>query len=148
MILDNLYNLHRYSAIHTGFGKVCDYLGSVDLAGLPDGCYEIDGTDIFMTIGESRLRKEEDAAVEAHDRYIDIQILLRGRESQGWIPRSECRWPDGGLDEGKDVIFYRDKPTCIVELREGQMTVFFPDDGHAPLIGEGAVRKCVVKVAV
>ena len=31
-------------------------------------------------------------------------------------------------------------------LRPGQFTILFPEDGHAPMIGEGDVRKIIVKV--
>ncbi len=148
MILDSLDNLGRYSPLNPRFGHVCQWLQSVDPAALPDGRYEIDGADIFATIGESTLRPAADAPLEAHDRYIDIQILLRGKEAQGWRPRSDCRYPSGPLDPERDIIFFGDAPASIVELHEGQMTLFFPADAHAPLIGEGTVRKCVVKVGI
>ena len=31
-------------------------------------------------------------------------------------------------------------------MRPGQFTVLFPEDGHAPMVGEGTVHKIIVKV--
>jgi YhcH/YjgK/YiaL family protein len=146
MILDSLDRLRDYVPLHSGFGKVCDYLETVNLADLPEGRHEIEGSAIFLTISENRLRSVADAPLEVHDKYIDIQIPLRGSEQQAWMSRSDCRLPHGEKDTERDILFFSDKPTCTVALHEGQMTIFFPSDAHAPLIGEGTVRKCVVKV--
>jgi beta-galactosidase beta subunit len=32
------------------------------------------------------------------------------------------------------------------DLHVGQMAIFLPEDGHAPMIGEGKIKKCIVKV--
>ena len=37
-------------------------------------------------------------------------------------------------------------PQTYYTLLPGQFTVLFPDDGHAPMVGEGHVRKIIVKV--
>lgn len=47
---------------------------------------------------------------------------------------------------GKDIRFFDDEPETFYTLRPGQFTIFFPEDGHAPMIGEGNVRKIIVKV--
>jgi YhcH/YjgK/YiaL family protein len=56
--------------------------------------------------------------------------------------------PKEAYNAEKDVIFYNDKPDMYFSLHEGQFAIFFPDDVHAPMIGEGPVKKLVVKVKI
>ncbi|MFR5871384.1 MAG: YhcH/YjgK/YiaL family protein [Alistipes sp.] len=88
------------------------------------------------------------APLEAHDRYIDVQIPLRvrGEERFGWRPRERCILPRGEFDEAADIVFFDDKPSCYVSLHPGEFVVFFPEDAHAPLIGSGNVRKAILKI--
>ena len=44
------------------------------------------------------------------------------------------------------VIFYDDEPSTYFALKAGEAAIFFPDDAHAPLVGDGHVKKCVIKV--
>jgi beta-galactosidase beta subunit len=34
------------------------------------------------------------------------------------------------------------------KLSENQFAIYFPDDVHAPMIGEGMIKKMVIKVRV
>ncbi|MDE6624595.1 MAG: YhcH/YjgK/YiaL family protein, partial [Alistipes sp.] len=46
----------------------------------------------------------------------------------------------------KDIQFFEDVPQTYYTLRPGQFTILFPEDGHAPMVGEGVVRKIIFKV--
>ena len=35
-----------------------------------------------------------------------------------------------------------------LQLTDGQFATFFPDDVHAPIIGEGFIKKMVIKVTI
>ena len=111
------------------------------------GIHELDGKDIYVNVMEPELKKPADAKLELHDAYIDIQVLIRGeQETFGWSERADLRKPLGEFDAGKDIRFFDDEPQTFYTLRPGQFTIFFPEDGHAPMIGEGNVRKIIVKV--
>ena len=60
--------------------------------------------------------------------------------------RRELKLPQGEFDAAKDILFFDDVPQTYYTLRPGQFTVLFPEDGHAPMVGEGTVRKIIVKV--
>jgi len=51
-------------------------------------------------------------------------------------------------DSRKDVMFYHDTPSTFAKLVPGQFAIFFPEDGHAPCLGKGEIRKIVAKIAV
>ena len=52
----------------------------------------------------------------------------------------------GRIDAEKDIQLFDDEPQTCYTIRPGQFTILMPEDGHAPMIGEGDVRKIIVKV--
>ena len=93
------------------------------------------------------LKQKPDAKLEIHNEYIDIQVLIRGEEeSFGWSERRELKKPLGEFSVENDIQLFDDVPQTYYTMRPGQFTVLFPEDGHAPMVGEGTVRKIIVKV--
>ena len=148
MILDRLRFSDRYQALHAGFVQAFDFLKSRDLEKLESGEYEIDGRRVYAILAENEARPAEEAVLEAHREYIDIQYVVSGTDHMGWKHSSLCEDPAGEYDADTDVVFFRDQPEIWVAVPAGAFTVFFPEDAHAPLVGEGPIRKVVVKVAV
>ena len=134
MIFDSLKNSALYYPVSPRLEKAFGFIASTDWETMEPGIHELDGKDIY-------------AKLEIHDAYIDIQVLIRGeQETFGWSERADLRKPLGEFDAGKDIRFFDDEPQTFYTLRPGQFTIFFPEDGHAPMIGEGNVRKIIVKV--
>ena len=75
-----------------------------------------------------------------------IANACTGEEGYGWRSVASCTAPRGTYCAERDILFYDDRPDTFLTLRPGGMAVFFPSDAHAPLIGSGEVRKCIVKV--
>jgi biofilm protein TabA len=128
--------------------KALEYIKNTDLNALEAGKHFIDGDKLFVNINDSALKTPEQARLEVHDKYIDIQIPLSKDESFGVKPRSECREPEGEFNAEKDILFYKDKDWKTVSVKAGEMIVFEPDTAHAPLIGEGTIHKAIFKVKV
>lgn len=150
MILSTLSDFPRYAALHPAFPRVIDFLASADLAALPEGRTDLDGDDCFvLSSPQARTRPASEALLEAHRRYLDIQVVLAGVDTLGWSPLDACRDIAVPFDPVKDIGFFREAPQNHVTLRAGQLVVFYPEDAHAPLIGEGElVRKLVFKLRV
>lgn len=148
MILDTLGNAHRYQALHKGFAQAFEFLMRPDLKELPAGKYEIDHEQVYAMVSKGPGRKKEDALLEAHGLYIDIQLVLAGTDTMGWKPASLCTEPSGEYDQQADVRFFTDEPVAWVAVAGGAYAVFFPEDAHMPLISPGQIHKVVVKVAV
>ena len=110
------------------------------------GKYPIDGTDLHASISLKDGVKAGEAKFEAHDHFIDIQVCPAGTEKLGWKPRNKCIDPKDPYNAEKDVIFFNDKPDMYFELNPGQFAIFYPEDVHAPMIGDGPIKKLVVKV--
>jgi YhcH/YjgK/YiaL family protein len=147
MILDILENAHRYLALNKGFAKAIEFLSRSDLQELPVGTYEIDGDRIYAMVSKGVGRKKEDALLETHEKYIDIQLVLAGTDTMGWKPKSLCHQPTGEYDQKSDVQFFADEPDAWLATESGAFAIFFPEDAHMPLISPGQIHKVVVKVA-
>lgn len=146
MIFDSLKNRALYYAVSPQFEKAFDYIVSTDLEALAPGRHAIDGDDIFVNVIECDLKRPADAKLEVHDAYIDIQVVVSGLETFGWSERADLRMPQSAFDPEKDICFYDDTPQTYYTLKPGQFTILMPDDAHAPMVGEGAVKKLIVKV--
>lgn len=149
MIIGTLENTERVEVLNPHFKRVFDYVKSHDFISVPSGKIEIDGDDVWIVVSDVEGRGNSEAPIETHDQYIDIQMPMSGCETFGWQSRELLKdGCDGGYDSLKDITFYKDKTSFYFTLEPGQFAIFFPEDGHAPCIGEGAFRKVVVKVRV
>lgn len=149
MILDSLKNAAQYYSLHPRFKTVFDYIASHDLAAMESGRHDIDGDNIFVNVQELDLRSESEARLELHRKYIDIQLLLEGPdEIFGWSEKIDCVKPEAEFDVEKDVQFFTDVPQCFYSVKKGQFSILFPEDGHAPMLGKGHVKKCIFKIAL
>ncbi len=149
MILDTLDHSARYASLHPRLARAFELIASTDWTALEPGIHELEGRDIFVNVMERELKLKADAKLEIHDAYIDIQVLVRGeREAFGWSPRAVLREPIAPFDAEADIQLFDDEPQTYYTLLPGQFTILLPEDGHAPMVGEGAVRKIIVKVRI
>lgn len=148
MIFDVLVNAHRYEALHPLFPKAFAFLRETDLMALAPGRYPIEGETLFALIQEADGRARADAQLECHRKYIDIQLVLAGKDEMGWKPLRDCREPVAEYSDKRDIRFFFDAPASWVTVPAGAYCVFFPEDAHAPLVGAEPIRKVVLKIAV
>lgn len=146
MIIDSLENAGKYIHLHPLFAKSFEFIKAQNLEAIEAGKFEIDGKDIHASVSLKDGVTEDAAKFEAHNNYIDIQVCPTGSETIGWKPRSKCTTEKEPYNIEKDVIFYSDKPDTYFQLHAGQFAIFYPEDVHAPMIGEGPIKKLVVKV--
>lgn len=147
MILDVLENASRYLALNKGFAKGFEFLLRPDLQELPVGKYELDGDRVYAMVSKNPGRTKEEALLETHEKYIDIQLVLAGTDTMGWKPRSSCKQPSGAYEQTSDVQFFTDEPDAWLTTQSGAFAIFFPEDAHMPLISPAQIHKVVVKVA-
>jgi len=148
MILSALSQAARYAALHPLFQRAFDYMHDTDLNVLAPGRYPIVGDDLFAIVEHVPSKAQEMARLEAHRRYIDIQLVLEGDEQMGWKPLADCLNPVSEYSEEKDIHFFHDAPASWIAVPEDHFCIFFPEDAHAPLVGSGQIRKVIFKVAV
>ncbi|MGM9734815.1 MAG: YhcH/YjgK/YiaL family protein [Candidatus Cryptobacteroides sp.] len=130
------------------YAKAIEYIRTTDLNALENGKHPIDGDNLFVNIVDSNMKTPQQARLEVHDKYIDIQVPLSKEETFGVKPRSECKCPVGEMDTVKDILFYSDPVEETVSAGIGEAITFAPETAHAPLIGEGTIHKAIFKVKV
>jgi len=132
-----------------GLERAFEYLARTDLAALPLGRTDIEGDDIYVLLSEAETRGPEQVRFEAHRRYIDIQLVVRGQEAIGVAPAAGLVSVEP-YDAAKDIEFFAVPPeSAALALRAGDFAVFSPGDAHRPslhLDGPHVSRKAVVKV--
>ena len=151
MILTTIKDAGQYKGISPYLDAAIDWIQEHFNDEFVKGVYNIDcpdGSSMAVKCSEPTLVSVENAKIEAHKRFIDIQIPPQGTEAMGWAPTESLKQPREDYNETKDVIFFFDAPQSVVNVDFGEMAIFFPEDAHAPNIGEGGHRKLVVKVPV
>lgn len=149
MIKDNIQNAHNYDHLHQNFRSVFEILQALNLDALIAGHIELDGKYIYINISETKGKTPNEAKLESHRQYIDIQMPLSGNETFGFKPTNNCSIPIAEFDTERDIIFYEDTPQEFFTLTKGEFAIFFPEDAHAPLITDcNKHLKLVVKVSV
>jgi biofilm protein TabA len=149
MIIDTIQNAAKYFSIHPLFAKAFEFINSTDLENAADGKSDItEGLKAIFSNAPGKTAKASLAKFECHDKNIDIQLCIKGLETICWKPRSKCVTPNGDYNPEKDVRFFSDAPDTSFQLADGQFAVFFPEDVHAPMIGEWEIKKLVIKVKI
>jgi YhcH/YjgK/YiaL family protein len=148
MILDSLKNSAKYDSLHPRFKAAFDYVKSTDFSKLEPGKIEIDGDNLFISFAAGKFKTPDEAKMETHNAYIDIQIPFTSVEIMGYIPAVDLKEPMDAYNPEKDITFFADKATSFARVVPGQFAIFFPEDGHQPGIGEGEFRKIIVKVKI
>jgi len=148
MILDSLKNAAICSHWGSTFQKAIDFIASTKIEELSTGRHPIDGDDVFALVFKEHGKAKGESKLETHRHYADIQIVLAGTEQMGWKPLGSCISPTGEHDSEKDIRFFNDEPDTWFSVNPGQLVLFFPEDGHLPMISDGEIHKVVIKVAV
>jgi biofilm protein TabA len=148
MIFSALSQSARYAALHPLFTRAFDFIRENDLYAMPPGRYPIEGDNLIAIVEQVPGKTREQARLECHRKYIDIQLVLDGTDEMGWKPLADCLNPVGDFSAGKDIQFFHDAPASWVAVPPDHFCIFFPEDAHAPLVSPGEVRKVIFKVAL
>ena len=148
MILDLLENLEKYISLNSNFSKVVEFIANNKLESLHLGRNEVCGDVVFANVMEAQPRTKEEAPLEIHRKYIDIQIPITADEVMGYTPLAELPAPD--YVEANDAALY---PVGVpardyFNVKKNQFVIFFPQDGHAPAITPTPLKKIIFKIAV
>jgi biofilm protein TabA len=131
--------------------KAFAFLKENDLTKIELKRYEIDGNNLYAPVSEYLSKNEEEAQYEAHQKYIDIQYVVSGKELIGMAPASLKGEIVTPYNETKDVEFMKVKEIINRKATPDRFFIFFPSDLHRPGLKDGEnsmVRKVVVKVKV
>ena len=146
MVIDKIENLGKYASLNPLFEQAIEFLKSTDLNAHEIGKVKLQGDDLVVNFAQARPKTKEEAKLETHNRFIDIQIPLDGVEVMGYTPRADL--PEAEYNAEKDITFYPGLAESYLTINPGMFAIFFPEDGHAPGVTPDGVKKVIVKVLV
>jgi len=148
MITDKLNMINKYSEIPQIVKKFVTSI-SPDIS--PGRI--ILSNDIYVNVETYKTKSAIDAKFEAHEKYIDIQILLVGYENIYYTDKS-CLSVNEPYSESKDIAFYSEKVNNFPKiLLDGtNFVMLYPHEAHAPQVCVGdikcEVKKIVIKIKI
>ena len=148
MIFSNLS--HKYAAgLSADIQKCFEYYKQNNLADKKTGSYEIDGRRIFVNIDEYKTQSEQERFWEAHRKYIDIHILIKGQEKidMAFIENMQ----ENPYDEAKDMLTLKGSAQASVNLKPGDFLICYPEDSHKTAMHvdlQSDVKKCIFKIRI
>lgn len=147
MIFDKIENAHLYKTLNSGISKALTFIETADISNLTLGRHEIDGDNIFAIVSEYFTTEKNNALLEAHNQYIDLQYLIEGFENIGVTTYTNQK-PVKAYDLKDDCVLY-DEPYEQIYMKNGMFVIFFRDDIHLPgLIAKevARVKKIIIKI--
>lgn len=148
MILDKIENLKQYASLHPAIPQLIEFLETTNLNELPIGRLNLEKEDLYLNIDQSPAKKQEEALLEAHREYIDIQIPLSTSEKVGYTPLQNCKKIHTPYQAEKDYLFFEDNFQHLFTVHPGEFTLFLPNDAHAPAISTSGIKKVVAKLRI
>lgn len=152
MIFDKLENAELYASAHPLFEAAFALAEGLIKENAPTGRYDgEDGVYAIVQEYDSNVKTPEEVRYEAHREYIDIQIVLKGKETILVAYEKDMKVdtpyaPDCALYL-PDVF-----PSQNLTIADGFFAVFYPLDAHAPGLAFNGksekISKIVVKVPV
>jgi YhcH/YjgK/YiaL family protein len=147
MILSSISDAKRYFCVHPLLKDLFEYLQQNDLSEASAGRIEIHDEDLFINVAEPQLIKADEQKLEVHRAYLDVHIPLTGAETIGWRHLDTIDIPsEKTFDTENDFALYNVPASAYIDVRPGEFLVVFPEDAHAPIIGEGKIKKLIAKI--
>jgi len=149
MIFGNIKNLQEYPFLEEQIKKCFTYAAENDLLSFEKGKHEIDGNRLFVNIVEYTTTQAEERFWEAHKKYLDVHLMLRGQEQidLNFIQNMEVK----EYVEDSDFVPMAGAKNCSVVLRAGDYLICYPSDGHRTAVAvekPEVIKKAIFKVQI
>lgn len=128
--------------------KALEIIENLDWETVECGTYTVDD-DIFYMVQEYETKHPQEACYEAHEKYVDIQYIIKGEERMEFADATKLKVGEAYNAE-KDVVFFEEpKVIDAFIVSAGDYRIFYPEDAHRPglCVGEPSkVKKILAKV--
>ncbi len=146
MVLANINDFSNYQSLNPHFKTLIDYLSGHNLLSEDLGKIVVDGDNVYINNIKAEGMSADSQVLEMHKKYIDVHILLEGRETIGIKALAKISTFSKAYDEISECMLSQEKADCYIEMMPGDIMICFPEDAHAPAIGNGVIRKAIAKV--
>jgi biofilm protein TabA len=151
MIVDKLKNYHLYTGLHVDLGKGFKAIEQILLEPIPQTNQDIHVNGMKVVVQHYRSKASTEKKMEGHRKCIDIQYIVKGKETIYW-ENTDGLIPSTAYNEERDHLNYGDGPNSTpIRLHNGLFAIFFPDDSHKTGCiwdEEHDITKLIVKVLI
>jgi biofilm protein TabA len=149
--LNNAEFAKQYKLNQAYWDKAFTFLRTTQLDTLSVGKHVLDGENVFVTVTEGPTKDYDKTGWEAHRKYLDVHIMIRGKERIGVMNPTNATVTNP-YDATKDVGNFDPATKGNYYVADtNTMLIFFPLDSHRPSIhvdGYDTVKKLVIKIKV
>jgi YhcH/YjgK/YiaL family protein len=146
MIIDRLERAEKYYFLNENLKTAFKFIEKNDLKSLKPGKYEIDGENAYLIIAEGKPDADFENKLEAHVKYIDIQMAVIGSFGLSWKAIEDCNNLIAEYEPEEDAAYYSDKSDFEIMLNPGNFAILFPEDAHYPKPPVENIKKAVFKI--
>lgn len=147
MIHAPLTHSERYEALHPLLKQLFNYVHTHDLTSVPTGRITLQGDELFINVVDAQMVPAESQKLEVHEAYVDVHFPLSTTETIGWRALDSIDTaPEAPFDAENDFALYATASSSFCTVKPGEFVLVWPEDAHAPIIGEGPLRKAIAKV--
>lgn len=147
MILGKVCDTLRIEELHPYFRTLFKFVRENDLSKFANQRIVLNGDDLFINMAEPELKKAEEQKLEVHREYIDVHFPLTGDEICGVTHISDLTVEsDEPFNDEEDYALYSEPARTYFTAHPGDFYIVFPEDAHAPIIGEGKIKKAIAKI--
>lgn len=148
MVTDTISNLKKYTSLNGGIECVIKFIHKHKFAELSDGKHMLE-KGVFLIVSAYQTKSPDQALVECHRKYVDIQLVVSGAERFGFASVDDCIAEE--YNDDKDVQFLSGT-LDFLQLKPGNFVICFPGDAHQPGLNvdnePSEVKKFVFKLPV
>ena len=152
MIYDNLKNLASYCFTEPGIAQVLEAAKAYTPENFPSSRVILDGDNVFMNMPAYETHGLEKASMEAHVKYVDVMVMIDGRETIYVKNTDRLQDVYSPYEDGRDALLARvDEDVMAIHMQPGDFLVLLPQDAHAPGCHLGdpcKVKKIIGKVRI
>lgn len=126
MIVAKLSDAQCYCGIHPRLDRALELLNDEFLHSVGTETVYLDADRLYATLNRYETLPLEDTFFEAHKKYLDIHVLIKGEE------RVDIAAPEKltEFEHRDDFYAFHGEGEQTVVLRPGNFLVAFPEDAH------------------
>lgn len=141
MIVDNIKNASDYFCLGDDFKRALEFMKD-NMETISESL--VIDENIKINYASYNTKSKEDCFFEAHKKYADIHLILKGGERIGYGLTEEMKEFDANVEN--DCIFLNGTGTDI-PMEAGSFMILFPQDAHMVGMADGKHDNCTKLVA-
>ena len=148
MIIDRLERAEKYYYLNENLKTAFEFIKNNDLKSLEPGKYEIVDENSYLIIAEGKPDADFENKLEAHKKYIDIQMAVIGSFGLSWKAIEDCNNMIAQYEPEEDASYFTDKSDFEIMLNPGSFAILFPEDAHYPKPPVENIKKAIFKIKI